>query len=798
MTQQNLFYRKIVYVVLIAVLLFPLYRLGSPSQRQEDGSFSSGGILAQKRADAGLAEASLGRIDPTGSAMKLATFGMRGVAISLLWNRSLEYEKRADWDNVVATANQIITLEPHFITIWDFVGWKLAYNASAMFDDYRERYRWVIRGFEFVQEGTTYNKEAPKLYVRTGWTISQKIGIADEKKQYRRLFREDDELAKRQEEREIFVSVRDNWLLGHAFYKQAENLYENHNGDIGKETRLLFFGRAPLNRIRYAEWMSIDGCGVNRTNTPVFDEEHCAKAWALAESDWESYSNKVVSTTIEVKDRPGEYRKTSLNVQKETSAQIKEKENKLVSFLPEGVTKESIIWDRWNNELDDKQRASLYDRIMHPFDENDYNLGEVGFPSRVIRSYLDGKYGPQEGWEDWQTKLRELRLSFIDESYQEVARRPRMLLDSAQTKDYDAAYSRLHEWLARANALTTLTPEVLASYATEDKKAEALDICAEIAELAKEESFSRMFRDIMGANYHEREVAFEQTLEAREAHRHRQAVRDRYYEAQPEEANKEFLACFDSWIALLNRPDYKDLRYMPQIQSDFMGELEKYVIVLEQLETIFPKEYAFQEVVRRDQEVEQRLRESQEALEYVEKELAEGKYEEARNDAEALATSWKYFIEDGEAIYALAPLPEITDSYLNAVKLWVRGWEASPASDFDLAKQTGRFNDYPAKDHLEFVLQKGDDNFAEIERLEVERLNDSSKNFENLEKQIDLWAKVVERAPVLKYDNSSEIYGRIQSVVQEYLLELKKRELSEPEDFPLKSFENAVAPAIGS
>jgi len=798
MTQQNLFYRKIVYVVLIAILLFPLYRLGSPSQRQEDGGFSSGGMLAQKRADAGLAEANLGKIDPTGSAMKLATFGMRGVAISLLWNRSLEYEKRADWDNVVATANQIITLEPHFITIWDFVGWKLAYNASAMFDDYRERYRWVIRGFEFVQEGTTYNKEAPKLYVRTGWTISQKIGIADEKKQYRRLFREDDELAKRQEQREIFVSVRDNWLLGHAFYKQAENLYENHNGDIGKETRLLFFGRAPLNRIRYAEWMSIDGCGVNRTNTPVFDEEHCAKAWELAENDWENYSNKVVSTTIEVKNRPGEYRKTSLNVQKETSAKMKELEEKLVSFLPEGVTKETIVWDRWNNELDDKQRAALYERVLYPFDENDYNLKEAGYPTRVVRAYLDGKHGAQAGWEDWQKKLLDLRLSYVEESYQDVARRPNLLLDDAQSKTHDAAFSRLHDWFMRANSLLTITPEVLASYVSDDKKAEAQDICAEIAQLSTEESFSRMFRDIMGANYHEREVSFEQTLEAREARRHRQAVRDRYYEAQPEEANKEFLACFDSWIALLNREDYKDLRYMPQIQTDFMSELEKYVIVLEQLETVFPKEYSFQEVVRRDATVVQRLRDSKEAFEFIEKELAEGKYEDARNDAEKLATTWKYFIVDGEAIYPLAPLPEITDAYLNAVKLWVRSWEASPAADLDLAKQTGRFNDYPARDFLEFVLQKGDENYAEIERLDVERLNDSSKNFENLEKQIGLWAKVVERAPVLKYDNSSEIYGRIQGAVQEYLLELKKQNLSEPEDFPLKSFENSAAPSIGT
>ena len=49
MTQQTLFYRKIAYIVLIAILLFPLYRLGSPSQREADGSMSAGGVLAQTR-----------------------------------------------------------------------------------------------------------------------------------------------------------------------------------------------------------------------------------------------------------------------------------------------------------------------------------------------------------------------------------------------------------------------------------------------------------------------------------------------------------------------------------------------------------------------------------------------------------------------------------------------------------------------------------------------------------------------------------------------------------------------------
>lgn len=798
MTQKTLFVRKIVYLVLIAVLLIPIYILGNPSHKQEDGSFTEGGVLASKFREDKLSEATLGEIDPAGSAMKLATFGMRGVAISLLWNRSLEYEKRMDWDNVVATAEQIITLEPHFITIWDFVGWKLAYNASAQFDDYRERYRWVIRGFEFVQRGTEYNREAPKLYVRSGWTISQKIGIADEKKQYRRLFREDEEFKKRQEKKEIFVSTPDNWLLGHAFYKHAEYLYKEHDGDIGKETRLLFFGRAPLNRIRYAEWMSIDGCGVNKTNTPLFDEENCAKAWKLAEEEWASYSAEVVETTIEDKEHPGEYRKTSLNRQREYAAKMQELEDQIVAMLPEGVTRETIVWDRWNNELDDQMRASLYDRIRMPFDENDYNLSKVGFPARVVRSYLDGKHGEQPGWDkNWLQKLFDLRLASVDESFRDLLKRPPMLMDDDQERDYNSATQRLTELMNRASALLTVTPEVLAANVVPEKQPDANDLVAEIAKLSKEESFSRMFRDIMGADYHELEVVFEQEKNAREAHEHRQNVRDRYYAAQPEEANKEFLACFDSWIALINQDEFKKLRYVPQVHSDFMDELEKYVIVLEQLETVFPKEYSFQQIVREDKSVVSRLDDVAQAEKYIRQEMEDGKITEAEADAFKLTNSWALFNSDGD-IYALSPIQETTDGYFNALKLWIETCERMPKNEFELAKQTGRFNDYPGKSFAEFILQKADDNYSEIERLEVERINDSSKNFENLEKEVALWAKVIERAPILKYDTTSEIYQRIQEVVQQYKIELSKQNKPVPEDFPLKSFEETAVQLISN
>ena len=123
------------------------------------------------------------------------------------------------------------------------------------------------------------------------------------------------------------------------------------------------------------------------------------------------------------------------------------------------------------------------------------------------------------------------------------------------------------------------------------------------------------------------------------------------------------------------------------------------------------------------------------------------------------------------------------------MKAWVESWEHMPEEKFKNALETGVFTDYPGKTFLEFVLQKTDDNYAKIDLLEVERMNDASKNLENLEKEVELWTAVVERFPILKYDNRSELYREIQNFVLNYRTELAKQSKSLPDDFPLKSFE---------
>ena len=87
---------------------------------------------------------------------------------------------KKDWTNLGATLNQITKVQPNFINVWSNQAWNLAYNVSVEFDDYRQRYRWVIKGIDFLKEGIKYNERQPRLQWDMGWTISQKIGKADE------------------------------------------------------------------------------------------------------------------------------------------------------------------------------------------------------------------------------------------------------------------------------------------------------------------------------------------------------------------------------------------------------------------------------------------------------------------------------------------------------------------------------------------------------------------------------------------------------------------------------------------
>ena len=198
MSGQN-FIRKVIYMALMAALLLPLSLLSQPSTVAVEGRPATpGGILARERDEFKLGQGNLGKIDPASETIKLATLGMRGVAANLLWSKAEECKLKEDWTGLSATLEQIANLQPNYISVWRFQAWNLSYNISAEWDDYHDRYYWVIKGIEFLEKGIDYNAHEPRLLTDVGWFSSHKIGKSDERLQYRRLFREDDEFHARQ------------------------------------------------------------------------------------------------------------------------------------------------------------------------------------------------------------------------------------------------------------------------------------------------------------------------------------------------------------------------------------------------------------------------------------------------------------------------------------------------------------------------------------------------------------------------------------------------------------------------
>lgn len=291
MTRNRSFWRKVTYGIAIAVLLFPLFYLGQPATTE-----SRGGKLSQMRLDNSLTQASLGDVDPASETMKLVTLGLRPVAWVVLWERANTFKKKEDWDSLSATLNQLVKLDPNVIQVWEFQAHNLSYNVSVEFDDYRHRYLWVKKGLDFLMDGTRYNKNEPKLLWTVGWYLGHKMGTSDEKLQFRRLFRTDQEFhGLMQEEGGIVVDDADaqgadgrpdSWLVSRKWYQKAEDAVAQGKYLRGKSP-LIFYADAPMARINYA--MSIEKEGVL--------DEKAQIAWEKAGDDWRRYGDRSIPHT---------------------------------------------------------------------------------------------------------------------------------------------------------------------------------------------------------------------------------------------------------------------------------------------------------------------------------------------------------------------------------------------------------------------------------------------------------------------------------------------------------------------
>lgn len=175
------------------------------------------------------------------------------MAADLLWTKANNYKMKEDWVGYSAALEQISKLQPNFVSVWIFQGWNLSHNVSVEFDDYHDRYYWVIKGINYRKEGTKYNRDNPRLLSDIGWTIGQKLGRADERVQFRRLFREDDDFNAARP-----VAQRDNWLVGREWLLKAEDAAAR-GAPVKGESPLLFHSHSVMCLVNYAEDLEDEG-----------------------------------------------------------------------------------------------------------------------------------------------------------------------------------------------------------------------------------------------------------------------------------------------------------------------------------------------------------------------------------------------------------------------------------------------------------------------------------------------------------------------------------------------------------
>lgn len=272
--------RKLLYLGGVIVLLIPITLLGRPPEPTKSGRIEpgSGGTLAQARVKYQLGEASLGNVDPASSTMNLLLLGFRGIATSVLWMDAQDQQKAKDWAALRATTDSIILLQPHFLKVWHFQGWNLAYNVSAEWDLVPDRYYWVKEGIKFFMRGQERNEKYPELYWYTGDTIGKKIGRSDEWVQFRKFFIKDPDTAqfKGGPDPRINENGKDNYQVAKAWFELANKNIDDYHNMEHIMAEILFRSYPMRAQMDYATALQKDG---------IFDEV-TRVAWEDAFTEW--------------------------------------------------------------------------------------------------------------------------------------------------------------------------------------------------------------------------------------------------------------------------------------------------------------------------------------------------------------------------------------------------------------------------------------------------------------------------------------------------------------------------------
>ena len=289
--------RKIIYIALIGVLILPLWFIAAPETRDADGQIANdGGVLSQLRNKHDLSQARLSEVDPASETMKLASLGLRGIAVNVLWSQANEQKKNGDFDGLNSTLQALTKIQPSFIRVWEYQAHNLAYNVSMEFDDYEYRYHWVKKGLNFLKGGIRYNKQDHRITDNLGFFTGNKMGKSDEKDSFRRIFGSDyafhDEMSDRidPESYELREYGHDSWKMAYQWYNYSRKMVDS--GAAKKQRSDMIFYMFRPSQIRN---MGLSLQAEHPTGSVI------QEVWRDAYEEWQDYGEQELVNTLGVR-----------------------------------------------------------------------------------------------------------------------------------------------------------------------------------------------------------------------------------------------------------------------------------------------------------------------------------------------------------------------------------------------------------------------------------------------------------------------------------------------------------------
>ena len=317
--------RKIIYIAMIGVLIIPLSLIALPETRDTDGSIkNSGGVLSRLRNEHKLSQARLTEVDPASETMKLASLGLRGIAVNVLWSQATEQKKNGDFDGLNSTLQALTKIQPNFIKVWEYQAHNLAYNVSMEFDDYEYRYHWVKKGLTFLKSGIRYNKQDHRITDSLGFFTGNKFGKSDEKESFRRIFTNDFEFRQEMADRidpegyEVREYGHDSWKMAYQWYNYSRRMVDN---SIAKRQRndMIFYMFRP-SQLRN---MGMALQSEHPTGSVIQD------VWRQSYEEWKDYGEQELENSLGVRIK--------LNGSIAIEDKLDRLRNELDELVPEGT-----------------------------------------------------------------------------------------------------------------------------------------------------------------------------------------------------------------------------------------------------------------------------------------------------------------------------------------------------------------------------------------------------------------------------------------------------------------------------